>query len=145
MARRFYDLEVDARELEDPHHDPMLRGHLGTHDETLERMTGLAKWRSMLRRIANRLSRQPRDLLWSFYCTRGRHRSVALAYLVSKALTELGARVDVEYIEEHAGGWSRLCTDCGMCVDRTPTKLRLIAEVKQCLQDLLTAAGSSSR
>ena len=87
LRRRFYDLEVDARELEDPYHDPRLRGHAGTHDETLERMTGLAKWHSALHGISGR----QKDLLWNFFCTRGRHRSVALATLLSKALNELGS------------------------------------------------------
>ena len=142
LARSHYDLEVDARELWDPYHDSNLRGHVGTHDETLERMTGLAKWRTVLGRIASRISGRPRELLWSFFCTRGRHRSVALATLVSKALNELGARVNVENVEEQAGGWRRLCTDCPMCMDGTPTKVRLTAEVKQSLQDLITARSS---
>ena len=96
----------------------------------------------MLHRIAVRLSGWPKDLLWSFFCTRGRHRSVALAKLVSKALNELGAR-KVENVEEQVGGWNRFCTDCPMCVDGTPTKLRLTAEVKESVQELLTAPASS--
>ena len=51
--------------------------------------------------------------------------------------------VNVENVEEQVGGWNRLCRDCPMCVDGRTTKLRLTAEVKESLQELLTAPTSS--
>ena len=100
--RRFYDLEVDARELEDPYHDPRLRGHVGTHDETLERMTGLAKWRSVLHGIAARLSGRQNDLLWNFFARAGVIAPLPLQRSFRKLLIA-GVMVNVENVEEQVG------------------------------------------
>ena len=47
------------------------------------------------------------------YCVRGRHRSTAMAWILSLMTQALGCHdVHTVYMERQAGNWSRLCTVC---------------------------------
>ena len=123
--------------LREPPKDRSLFGHCGRHDTTLATAQGHPRFGELVERCAKRLKGTPKELLWSFYCKQGRHRSVAVAMLISKAMAGLGARVVVEHIEHRNGGWKNLCHDCAFCAYGTQEKARLVALTKEKLLELL--------
>ena len=130
-------LELDCRVLDDSGRDKSLAKHCGRHDSTMLSRSRHEEFPGLMHRVAKRVQGTPKKLLWSFFCRQGRHRSVATAMLVSKALASLGTRVRVEYIEHRNGGWAWLCFDSPSCDYGTPEKEQLVAFTKETLQQHL--------
>ena len=91
-------LTVNVMHLGDPQHDPNLRGHIGTHPETLR---GVVQSKHSMEVLSNvlkeaiTLKTMGEKVAVLAYCKRNRHRSVACGWLIASALQEL--------LDEHFG------------------------------------------
>ena len=109
---------VDALELGDPHHDKSLRSHIGTHPDIL---AGLVRndWTMQIMHALVRRVKQAVDDNKSVavicYCTRNRHRSVALGWLVSCALEFLKISCSLTHANARTS-WAQMSGGCrGRC------------------------------
>lgn len=112
-----YDYYVDCTGFHDPQRDRKLQSHIGTHDEMVKRVAEHQDFDWHLRALANFFNKSQEDeLRIGVFCKAGRHRSVAMAFLLSKALAQLHCEVKVAYLEQE-NNWTGLCTDCSFCKD----------------------------
>ena len=126
--RENYNYRVGCCGISDPDRDPSLDGHAGFNDSILERTYG---------------NMQCKDLIGDFlyvgvYCVRGRHRSTAMAWILSLMTQALGCHdVHTVYMERQAGNWSRLCTVCDSCAWSSDAKARFAEQVEEDTRDLV--------
>ena len=113
-----YDHYIDCTGIEDPNRDRKVQAHIGLHEEIVSRLESHQDMDGHLRFLAQFLHRSVADeIRMGIFCRAGRHRSVAMAFLVGKALEKLNCQVSVTYVERDANNWQRLCTDCPKCKD----------------------------
>ena len=102
-AENGYSYRANCCEVQGPDRDPYLHAHAGFHDCTLERTYSNMKCRDLLGDFLWWLMNVPEDtrsLHVGVYCVRGRHRSPAVAWIMSCMAQGLGCRsVYTEYIE----------------------------------------------
>ena len=139
--RQNYDYRVDCCEISDPDRDPSLNGHAGFHDSILERtyanvqckdLIGDFLWWIMMR------SEGTRRLHVGVYCVRSRHRSTAMAWILTLMTQALGCQsVHTVYMERQAGNWSRLCIVCDSCAWSSDAKAMFAEKVEEDTRDLV--------
>ena len=112
-------LFVDCRATGDPASDKSLRDHLGTYPPNMKHTTTNPKWVDWWKEVvpsAHRLLTEKEEAYVFLFCKSGRHRSVANADLMSRAIFDL---YDVEGVElDHlcdGPNWKHTCA--GKCVD----------------------------
>ena len=113
--------------------------HPGYHDVTLARVFAHAEFLVLLGEVkawVAQLSSAQKEARLGIFCRAGRHRSVAVLWLLAHVLARLGARVRVNHLEQNAGRWSHLCRGCRSCAEGTMTKQRLAAEVMRAYMSL---------
>ena len=70
-----------------------------------------------------------RPVIVAFYCKSGKHRSVGLAWTLTKILREHDWNVELwQTMREYWQFGS--CCECAECATDTPSKLALLAEVR---------------
>ena len=115
---------VNCKGFHDPQEDKSLRSHCGLHESTVAAILRHQQWQDTLSHVIDFLKRpgnRSGRISMGVYCARGRHRSVAVCFLLSEALQRLGAQVHVSFTERQAGNWNRLCSTCRKCRS-TPAK-----------------------
>ena len=112
-------LFVDCRATGDPASDKSLRDHLGTYPPNMKHTTTNPKWVDWWKEVvpsAHRLLTEKEEAYVFLFCKSGRHRSVANAELMYRAIFDL---YDVEGVElDHlcdGPNWKHTCA--GKCVD----------------------------
>lgn len=104
---RGLDLVFDVRFLQNPHWQPELRPHTGLDARVADHVAQDPRYQGFLSRIVDLLTfllpayaaEGKAHLAVGFGCTGGRHRSVALAETVAKALADSGWRVSIRHRE----------------------------------------------
>ena len=148
-AENGYSYRANCCEVQDPDRDPYLHAHAGFHDCTWERTYSNMKCRDLLGDFLWWLMNVPegtRSLHVGVYCVRARHRSPAVAWIMSCMVQGLGCRsVYTEYIERQAGNWSRLCTTCSSCAWTSNAKARLAEQVEEDTRDLVKSLRQNMR
>ena len=99
------DLMFDLRFLPNPHFVAELRDHTGEEPRVREYVTGgaaslefLARLQQFLEYLLPRYQREGKSYLTiGFGCTRGRHRSVAVAVTIAERLRERGYEVNLKH------------------------------------------------
>ena len=83
------------------------------------------------------LSREDRKrpIIVAFYCKSGKHRSVGLAWTLTKILRSKGWNVDLWHTMQHYWAFDT-CRECAMCANDTPEKLGLLFQVNPISQAL---------
>ena len=112
-------LFVDCRATGDPASDKSMRDHLGIYPPTMKHMTTNPEWVDWWKEVvpsAHRLMTEVEEAYVFVFCKSGRHRSVANADLMSRAIFDL---YDVEGVElDHlcdGSNWKHTCA--GKCED----------------------------
>ena len=134
----------DSRCFTDPHR-PRGVNHVGTDLAVLQGVVRhprfSAWWRAKATHVANALfthlaATEPTGAgpTFAFFCRKGRHRSVAMATLLTELLLARGWVVEVCHF--HQDFWEfGTCNQCAACRDlRTPDKCALFSEVVGMLQ-----------
>jgi hypothetical protein len=117
-----YYFSIDCRILHDP--DTMrLRAHAGSHPQILDSVIGHPRLLEVLG-PAKWFADQEEHPHLALQCRRGKHRSVALAYLLKHLLRRDGYKVIVEHWNEQTWGPARNCIQgkCAEC-ELLPVKL----------------------
>ena len=86
-------------------------------------------WPRLMARLRDELlsSDRMRPVIVDFYCKSGKHRSVGLAWTLTKILRE---HQNVELWHTMRGYWQLgCCYECDECATATPEKLALLEEV----------------
>lgn len=108
-------LIINVKAMKDPDSFPW-RGHLGLHPEMHGRVQEflMRKDCDVLRKVKKFIASQP-DPHVTFQCSKGKHRSVATAFLVAKCVKSAG--YDVEVVHRSRGTWSDWQWECydGWC------------------------------
>ena len=132
-----YPIRVDCNDFNDPYRNPELHAHPGWHSQTLWNCFRSESWENLLRNLFRwiRDEAAPGEHLFGIFCTTGRYRSVAVAWLLEEVLKQMSAdRITVQYLAREAGEWSRLCSNCEDCQEDNPAK----QELKRALATQLT-------
>ena len=134
-ADQGFDYRIDAEEIDNPYRDRSLQAHCGCHDELLRRAYNHPRCNETVYNFVQWLLRIPRgtiQLRIGVYCFRGKHRSPAVAWLLSQILEAFGcSNVYTEYVENTYGNWYGLCTTCTRCYWSSSWKYELAHAVKQ--------------
>ena len=142
-------LTVNVMNLGDPHHDPNLRGHIGTHPETLR---GVVQSKHSMEVLANvmkeaiTLKTMGEKVAVLFYCRRNRHRSVACGWLIASAMQELldehFGRAELRHLNASTS-WrvmNGMCRGtCALCQHETPDAQQ---QAMQCVDELVALVRS---
>lgn len=104
---RGLDLVFDVRFLKNPHWDPKLRPFTGHDARVAAHVAGDPRYQGFFDRVIDMITfllpayaeEGKAHLSIGFGCTGGRHRSVALAESVAKALAEAGWQVSIRHRE----------------------------------------------
>ena len=109
-------LSLDCRSIHDPDASNHLRGHLGSHCETLRGVAGQRATRDLMEAVRDFLNTNGDKMVWiDFYCTSGRHRSVASSVLARIFLMQK----KVSFVTVHLDGshWQTMACGgrCGQC------------------------------
>ena len=126
------DLALSCLRIEDPQRRRDLCQHPGLHDEILANVYLHSQFAPLLAEVKRWVARLPSsetEHTVGVFCRAGRHRSVAVAWLLCQFFVSLGARARLAHLERDAGRWSHLCQGCRSCAEGTPTKQRLAREV----------------
>ena len=88
-------------------------------------------WPRLVMRLRDELlsSDRMRPVIIAFYCKSGKHRSVGLAWTLTKILREHDWNVDLWHAMREYWSFDS-CKECAECATDTPTKLALLAEVR---------------
>ena len=132
-----YPIRVDCNDFNDPYRNPELHAHPGWHSQTLWNCFRSESWENLLRNLFRwiRDEAAPGQHLFGIFCTTGRYRSVAVAWLLEEVLKQMSAdRITVQYLAREAGEWSHLCSNCEDCREDNPAK----QELKRALATQLT-------
>ena len=113
--------------------DKWLRGHWGGHDRNCQNLYSHDHFREVVRRVAKRLANYAfnASVVWSVYCSVGKHRSVGVSLLLQGALEKLRARCVLNFKSYEAGLWTELCTTCASCQESTSMKAGIINELSE--------------
>lgn len=113
-----YDHYMDCTWFHDPARDTSLQSHTGLHETMILRMEQHQDFDWYLKSLARFLhSVEGDEIRIGIFCKAGRHRSVSMSFLVSRALQLLNCKVEVIYVEKYANHWNALCTQCPFCAD----------------------------
>ena len=89
-----------------------LRSHLGCHHEIMRAVINSRKFLPAMQDIASHVKVTPESSLYC-QCSKGRHRSVAMATVIRHVVQQIwqaNAVVKIEYLSKH--GWSNKQHDC---------------------------------
>ena len=131
---------TDATAFNDPQTKKTLAWHCGFHSGIVSSVYYNPVWydkaRDLIEYLMNHSHEQSNFDVGAF-CTQGRHRSAACAWLIEKLLLYCGAEtVDVVHMERNAGSWSHLCTSCRQCLNNGKQKLLLANSVRSMVGDI---------
>ena len=107
-----YPIRVDCNDFNDPYRNPGLHAHPGWHSQTLWNCFRSESWENLMRNLLRWIRDEPApgQHLFGFFCTIGRYRSVAVAWLLEEVFKLMSAdRITVQYLAREAGEWSHLC------------------------------------
>lgn len=124
---------VDTRAFSDPAAIGHLTRHLGTHPETMRKMSEMRNFPRWLQHLAEdirgQLKRQRlaegtvREVRVAFYCRSGRHRSVAGCRFLEHIARAEGWECRVRHLSQMQ--WSKTCKGrCEECEGVDPDRLR---------------------
>ena len=120
-----YPIQVDCNDFNDCYRNPELHAHPGWRSQTLWNCFRSESRENLLRNVFGGLGdgASPGDHLVGIYCTTGRYRSVAVAWLLEEVCKQMNAdRITIRYLVREAGAWSHLCRNCEDCREDQPAK-----------------------
>lgn len=108
-------LTINMRGFYDPQAQRHLRGHLGTHTETLRAILHHEDGASVAA-IASFLTKLCQKTLVKVFCTQGKHRSVAMAEILGVVLRKAAPpNADITVQHLNSNNWGSTCYSRGSC------------------------------
>ena len=108
-------LTINMRGFYDPQAQRHLRGHLGTHTETLRAILHHEDGASVAA-IASFLTKLCQKTLIKVFCTQGKHRSVAMAEILGVVLRKAAPpNADITVQHLNSNNWGSTCYSRGSC------------------------------
>ena len=126
------DHVISAKSFFDPDSMTVGKYHTGFHDDIVTGIFNHPSFEYVLTDLLQFLiairSEQPRrrQIYLGIVCTKGRHRSVALAVLFQHVVLFLGAaRCSRTFMSDEIGEWRHLCRGCSRCNEYSVAKMEL--------------------
>ena len=122
-------ITVNCGVLFDP--EGSIRGHVGTNPEIVKRVSQHPNFMTLLKTLAEEMPQSAQILSEPqivFTCSKGRHRSVAMALIMQHIVEACGGTARIIYYNR--GDWWRVCNGCSECFGPSEARSERLAWVR---------------